>query len=108
MGTKMDNSASNLEELPGVSPLGRPRKKGTVLERDELMVMASDCLRSMSGRVSCRRWSPGKNDKERLAWSRALTAMLSAYNSTLKDRDLESIRQRLDVIEERITKGDER
>ena len=108
METETDNSASNLEELPGVSPLGRPRKKGTVLERDELMVMASDCLWSMSGRVSCRRWSPGKNDRERLAWSRALTSMLSAYNGALRDRDLENIQRRLENIESRLTKGEDK
>jgi hypothetical protein len=94
---------SNLNELPSIT-LGRPRKKGTILERDELMIVASDCLRSMQARVSCRKWSPGKHDRERLQWSRALTSMLGAYTGCLKDRDLEEIRVRLKNLEERITK----
>ena len=77
------------------------RKK--TLNRDELMIRATDLIDLLHGRTTAKVFRARQDDPARLAYARAATAAVQAYAAILKDAELDEIRERLDTIEARRT-----
>lgn len=81
------------ETGPEVSP--EPGKK---LERDQLLDLSTAVLGDIMGRLTGDRFRERDGDRTKLGYFRALTAQMSCHAGILKDRDLERIDRKLDLL----------
>ena len=75
------------------------KKRLTRLDREELLQMASNLIEYLHGRACGPRFRPYPTDKDRAAFQRVMVAAISAYGSILKDEEIDSIKRRLEVLE---------
>jgi len=103
MEVKDDSIDEASEYLPGIGDLSvLSARNGEILSREQALGMASIALRQISKRCNCRKFVPGKYDKERSAWARLLISMLNSYNGVLASQEMEVIGKRLEIIEARL------
>jgi hypothetical protein len=69
------------------------------IDRDQLLVLSSDLIRSLHRRISGHRFRANKHDGTRLAVARALVQAITAHNQVLRDMEQEEIKDRLARIE---------
>lgn len=70
------------------------------IEREELLRISSALIRALDRRLRARVFRSSKHDGTRLAYSRALTAIVAAHGALLKDGQLDEIETRLGALEE--------
>lgn len=75
------------------------KKRLTRLDREDLLQLTSDLIEYLHGRACGPRFRPYPTDKDRAAFQRVMVAAISAYGSILKDEEIESIKRRLDALE---------
>jgi len=62
--------------------------------------MASDLIEYLHGRACGPRFRPYPTDKDRAAFQRVMVAAMSAYGSILKDEEIDSLKRRIDALED--------
>jgi len=76
------------------------KKRLTRLDREELLQLTSDLIEYLHGRACGPRFRPYPTDKDRAAFQRVMVAAISAYGSILKDEEIDSIKRRIDALEQ--------
>ena len=69
------------------------------IDRDKLLNMLSEIVKSQHFKITKGRIRDAKNEKIRLENVRVLAYLCSVYNGILKDRDLSDIEKRLEALE---------
>jgi len=69
------------------------------INRDQLLVLSSDLIRSLHRRISGPRFRGNQHDSTKLGYARALVAAVQAHNQVLRDQEQEEIKARLTRIE---------
>lgn len=91
------------EYLPGIGDIDVPATHSSpIVSREEALQMASKALKQISTRCTCKKFVPGKFDRERAAWGRLMIQMLNSYNQVLASQEMEVIGKRLEIIEQRL------
>ena len=81
----------------------------TEYNRERVLILSSSVLKKMEQRMtSGKRFREQASDQTYLAYVRALSSLITAHNSVLKDQDLTILEKRIDAIEARETPGKER
>lgn len=93
MEVESDTEETNALEWPGLE------KRLTRLDREELLQMASNLIEYLHGRACGPRFRPYPTDKDRAAFQRVMVAAMSAYGSILKDEELDSLKRRIEALE---------
>lgn len=93
-GTEINAITPTKEETGPVSVL-EPGKK---LERDQLLDLSTVVLGDLMGRLTAERFRERDGDRTKLGYLRALTGQMSVHAAILKDRDLEQINKKLDLL----------
>jgi len=70
------------------------------IDREELLRISSALIRALDHRLRARVFRSSKHDGTRLAYGRALTAIVAAHGALLKDGQLDEIETRLKALEE--------
>ena len=70
--------------------------------RDRILELLKDGIREAHRKVEQGRVYDADNEKVRIKWIRALAYATNVYRQTLKDRELEQMRERLEQLEDRI------
>jgi len=71
------------------------------IDRDELLSISSALIRALDRRLRSRVFRGSKHDGARLSYARALTSIVAAHGSLLKDGQLDDIEQRLRTLEDK-------
>ncbi len=71
------------------------------IDRDELLSISSALIKSLDRRLRSRVFRSSKHDGVKLAYARALTAVIAAHGTLLKDRDLDTLEQRIAALEQK-------
>ena len=87
-----------VEEEKSVLPYGTITG-GLELDRDTLLNMLSEIVKTQHYKIKRGRIRDAKNEKIKLDSVRVLAYLCSVYNGILKDRDLSDIEKRLEVLE---------
>lgn len=93
-GTEINDITPTNEEMGSLSVL-EPGKK---LERDQLLDMSTAVMGDIMGRLTGDRFRERDGDRTKLGYLRALTSQMSCHAAILKDRDLEQINRKLDLL----------
>jgi hypothetical protein len=70
--------------------------------RDRILDLLEDGIQEAHRKVEQGRVYDADNEKVRIKWIRALAYATNVYRQTLKDRELEQMRDRLEELEDRI------
>ena len=70
--------------------------------RDAVLDLLEDGIQEAHRKVEQGRVYDAENEKVRIKWIRALAYATNVYRQTLKDRELEQMRDRLEELEDRI------
>jgi hypothetical protein len=90
---KTDFSPTN-EETEQLTVLG-PEKN---LDRDQLLNLSTLVLGDIMRRLTAERFRERDGDRTKLGYLRALTSQMGVHASILKDRDMEQINRKLDLL----------
>lgn len=71
-------------------------------DRDRILDLLEDGIQEAHRKVEQGRVYDADNEKVRIKWIRALAYATNVYRQTLKDRELEQMRDRLEALEEQI------
>jgi len=71
-------------------------------DRDRILELLEDGIQEAHRKVEQGRVYDADNEKVRIKWIRALAYTTNVYRQTLKDRELEQMRDRLEELEDRI------
>jgi hypothetical protein len=71
-------------------------------DRDRILELLEDGIQEAHRKVEQGRVYDADNEKVRIKWIRALAYATNVYRQTLKDRELEQMRDRLEELEDRI------
>jgi len=71
---------------------------GKNLERDQLLTLSTLVLGDIMGRLTADRFRERDGDRIKLGYLRALTSQMGVHASLLKDRDMEQINRKLDLL----------
>lgn len=93
-GTKI-NAITPPNEDAGPLNVLEPGKK---LERDQLLDLSTAVLGDIMGRLTGDRFRERDGDRTKLGYIRALTSQMSCHAAILKDRELEQINRKLDLL----------
>ena len=83
------------------------KKRLTRLDREELLQLTSDLIEYLHGRACGPRFRPYPTDKDRAAFQRVMVTAISAYGSILKDEEIDSIKRRIEALEDAKKPGKE-
>ncbi len=70
------------------------------IDREQLLAINSDLIRTLHRRISGRRFRANKHDGTRLAVARALVQAITAHNQVLRDLEVEELERRIAALEE--------
>jgi len=77
-------------------------KNGGQYNRESLLILSSSVLKKMEQRMtSGKRFREQASDQTYLGYVRALSGLITAHNSVLKDQDLSELEKRIEAIEAR-------
>ncbi len=93
-GTENNDITPTSEEKGPVTVL-EPEKN---LERDQLLNLSTMVLGDIMGRLTAERFRERDGDRTKLGYLRALTSQMGVHASILKDRDMEQINRKLDLL----------
>jgi len=69
------------------------------LDREQLLNLSSDLVKSLHERVMATRFKSRTGDRDRLAFTRALTQLLNTYSGILKDSEIADLEKRIATLE---------
>jgi len=100
-----DNRQSGGETLPAPSGAlatgaGNDVQPDGKIDREELLVVSTDLIRTLHRRISGRRFRANQHDGTRLAVARALVQAITAHNQVLRDLEVEELERRIAALEE--------
>lgn len=70
------------------------------IDREQLLAINSDLIRTLHRRISGRRFRANKHDGTRLAVARALVQAVVAHNAVLRDMEMDELERRIAALEE--------
>ena len=70
-----------------------------VYNRQNLLILSSSVLEKIEGRLTAERFRSSESDNTYLAFVRAFSSLLSAYNATLRDSELVELDLRVKQLE---------
>ncbi|WP_214084411.1 hypothetical protein [Methanoculleus sp.] len=70
------------------------------IDREQLLAINGDLIRTLHRRISGRRFRANKHDGTRLAVARALVQAVVAHNQVLRDQEMEELERRIAALEE--------
>ena len=70
-----------------------------VYNRQNLLILSSSVLEKIEGRLTAERFRASESDNTYLAFVRAFSSLLSAYNATLRDSELVELDLRVKQLE---------
>ena len=70
------------------------------IDREQLLAINSDLIRTLHRRISGHRFRANKHDGTRLAVARALVQAVVAHNQVLRDTEMEELKRRIAALEE--------
>lgn len=70
------------------------------IDRDQLLAVSTDLIRSLHRRIAGRRFRANKHDNIRLATARALVQAITAHNQVLRDLEIEELDRRISTLED--------
>lgn len=100
----MTDKNQNGPEKTDFSPTNEETEQLTVLdpeknlERDQLLNLSTLVLGDIMGRLTAVRFRERDGDRTKLGYLRALTSQMGVHASMLKDRDMEQINRKLDLL----------
>jgi len=68
------------------------------LDRDQLLNLSTVVLGDIMGRLTGDRFRERDGDRTKLGYLRALTSQMGVHATILKDRDIEQINRKLDLL----------
>jgi hypothetical protein len=71
-------------------------------DRDDVLQLLEDAIQEAHRKIDTGRVYDAENERVRQKWIRTLAYTANVYRQTLKDRELEEMRDRLDDLEGRI------
>ncbi|WP_214084197.1 hypothetical protein [Methanoculleus sp.] len=69
------------------------------IDREQLLAINSDLIRTLHRRISGHRFRANKHDGTRLAVARALVQAVVAHNQVLRDLEVEELERRIAALE---------
>lgn len=70
------------------------------IDREQLLAVSTDLIRSLHRRISGRRFRGNKHDGVKLGYARALVQAILAHNQVLRDMEMEELERRIAALEE--------
>jgi len=93
-GTEINDITPTTQETGQLTAL----EVGKNLERDQLLTLSTLVLGDIMGRLTADRFRERDGDRIKLGYLRALTSQMGVHASILKDRDMEQINRKLDLL----------
>ena len=100
MTDKDQNGTETNEITPSNIETGRlnPIHPEKNLDRDQLLNLSTVVLGDIMGRLTGDRFRERDGDRTKLGYLRALTSQMGVHATILKDRDMEQINRKLDLL----------
>jgi len=70
------------------------------IDREQLLAVSTDLIRSLHRRITGRRFRGNKHDGVKLGYARALVQAITAHNQVLRDMEMEELERRIAALEE--------
>lgn len=86
--------------LSGDNAEGNGAQTDEKIDREQLLAINSDLIRTLHRRISGRRFRSNQHDGTRLAIARALVQAITAHNQVLRDMEMEELDRRIAALEE--------
>jgi hypothetical protein len=75
------------------------KKRIERLNREEVLQISSDLISYLHVRACSQRFREFPTDKARVTFQRVMVAAISAYAGLLRDEELDSLKRRIDALE---------
>ena len=70
------------------------------IDREQLLAVSTDLIRSLHRRISGPRFRGNKHDGVKLGYARALATAVQVHNQVLRDMEMEELERRIAALEE--------
>jgi len=70
------------------------------IDREQLLAVSTDLIRSLHRRITGRRFRGNKHDGVKLGYARALATAVQVHNQVLRDMEMEELEKRIAALEE--------
>ena len=100
MTDKDQNGTEIIENTPTkmeTDPI-KPIDPGKNMDRDQLLTLSTMVLGDIMGRLTGDRFRERDGDRTKLGYLRALTSQMGVHATILKDRDMDAINKKLDLL----------